>query len=372
MRQIKHKKQLSNGVGYIFLPILLIAATLFILSGFNIDKTGQKADTMGGLSLDLKQLPDVDTLQILCVKRSWPNGGTAANKKCLKELGFPTNHEYQSSLDLLGYQNEIGILNPKTGEFKTIYKPKGDYFVGHINLYWNCEKFLFTMSDSVSWKIFEIDIDGTGLRQVSQTPDDVDCFESCYLPDGRIIFNSNASYQCVPCWHGTKDKYTASLYTINCDGSGMRRVAFDQDHDFHPSVRHNGQVVYTRWDYTGIYRLFLRPLMTMRPDGTNQRALYGSNSWYANGLYYPKELPGKTGRFLCILSGYHNSNRSGVLSVVDVNKGIKEDEGIQLVSGKDNPIEIKIEDEATANIWPQFVTPTPITGEHFLVSGWGK
>ena len=46
--------------------------------------------------------------------------------------------------------------------------------------------------------------DGTGLRQVSQMPDDVDCFDACYLPDGRIVFGSTASYQAVPCWHGLK------------------------------------------------------------------------------------------------------------------------------------------------------------------------
>lgn len=355
-----------------FSSLILIFVVPFFFLSFVIYEQGENVNTASCNFHELEQLSGVDSFEILCVKRSWPEKGSHVRKQYLKELGFPTNHECQSSLKLSGYQNEIGIINPKTGEFKTIYKPEGLYFVGHINLHWNGEKFLFTMSDSINWKIFEINIDGTGLRQVSQTPDDVDCFESCYLPDGRIIFNSNAAYQGVPCWHGTKEKYTASLYTMKSDGSEMRRVAFDQDHDFHPSVRHNGQVVYARWDYTGINRLFLRPLMTMRPDGTNQRALYGSNSWYANGLYYPKELPGNNGRFLCILSGYHNSNRSGVLSVVDINKGIKENEGIHIISGKDNPVLLKIEDEATANIWPQFVTTTPITGEQFLASGWGK
>jgi formylglycine-generating enzyme required for sulfatase activity len=354
------------------LSLILIFVIPFIFLSFEIYEQKENVIAASDSLHELEQISGVGSFEILCVKRSWPKKGSPVRKQYLRVLGFPTNHECQSSLKLSGYQNEIGKINPKTGEFKTIYKPKGKYFVGHINLHWNGEKFLFTMSDSINWKIFEINIDGTGLRQVSQTPDDVDCFESCYLPDGRIIFNSNAAYQCVPCWHGTKEKYTASLYTMNGDGSEMRRVAFDQDHDFHPSVRHNGQVVYARWDYTGINRLFLRPLMTMRPDGTNQRALYGSNSWYANGLYYPKELPGNNGRFLCILSGYHNSNRSGVLSLVDINKGIKEDEGIQIISGKDNPISLKIEDEATGNIWPQFVTPTPITSEKYLVSGWGK
>jgi hypothetical protein len=40
-----------------------------------------------------------------------------------------------------------------------------------------------------NWRLFEIGVDGVGLRQV--TPDDgedVAHFDPCYLPDGRIMF----------------------------------------------------------------------------------------------------------------------------------------------------------------------------------------
>ena len=216
-----------------------------------------------------------------------------------------------------------------------------------------------------------MNIDGTGLRQVSQTPDDVDCFDPCYLPDGRIIVNSNAPYQSVPCWHGTEQKFVSNLYLMDADGANMRRLTFDQDHDFHPCVRHNGQVVYSRWDYTGINRIFLRPVMSMNPDGTGQKAIYGSNSWFPNGLYYPKELPGKVGRFLCVLAGYHGSFRSGTLAVIDINKGTKEDEGfVCQITGTGNPVEPEYRDTLTGKVWPQFITPTPITDRVFLTSAW--
>jgi hypothetical protein len=269
-----------------------------------------------------------EELEILCIRHNWPEESDKKGKEILMDLGFPSNHECQSSIDREIFSNEIGLFSPSTGDYKTVYKPDGKRFVGHMNLHWNAEKLLFTQSDETSWKIFEIRIDGTGLRQVSQAPNDVDCFDPCYLPDGRIVFNSSAPYQCVPCWHGTEHKFIANMYIMNADGSGMRRLTFDQDHDMHPSVRHNGKIIYNRWDYTGINRLFLRPLMTMNPDGTGQRAVYGSNSWVPNGLYYPKELPGQTGKFLCVFAGYHGSWRSGVLAVVDLNKGTMEEQGI--------------------------------------------
>ncbi|MCK5174814.1 MAG: hypothetical protein KAR47_15575, partial [Planctomycetes bacterium] len=161
-------------------------------------------------------------LKILCVKRQWPKSNNRnQGKAILKGLGFPTNHECQSSMLRGNYNNEIGIIDTATGKYFTLYKPQGRRFVGQINLHWNADKLLFTQSGETNWKIFEMNVDGTGLRQVSQTPDDVDCFESCYLPDGRIVFNSNAPYQCVPCWHGAEQKFVANLYIMNADGSGM-------------------------------------------------------------------------------------------------------------------------------------------------------
>ena len=158
---------------------------------------------------------------------------------------------------------------------------------------------------------------------------------------------------------------------MDADGSNMRRLTFDQDHDFHPFVRHNGQVVYSRWDYIGINRIFLRPVMSMNPDGTSQKAIYGSNSWFPNGLYYPKELPGRIGRFLCILAGYHGSFRSGTLAVIDINKGTKEDKGfVCQISGTGKPVEPEYRDTLTGSVWPQFITPTPITDRVFLTSAW--
>ncbi|MDX1286076.1 MAG: hypothetical protein R3182_13735, partial [Draconibacterium sp.] len=313
-----------------------------------------------------------DDLKILCVKRTWPEWSKKKGKALLYDLGFPTNHECQSSLEKDIYENEIGIYHAATGEYETLYKPEENFFVGQINLHWNADKFLFTKSDGANWKIFEMKIDGTGMRQVSQTPDDVDCFESCYLPDGRIVFASNAPMQCVPCWHGVEKKYVANLYIMSADGTGMRRLCFDQDHDMHPSVRNNGQVVYSRWDYTGINRIFLRPLMSMYPDGSAQKSIYGSNMWFPSGFYYPKELPGQTGKFLGIVAGYHNSWRSGKLAVLDINNVDNPSSGTKQIYGNWKPLEPEIRDGWSGGSWPEFMTPSVISDKYYLTSAWEK
>jgi len=287
------------------------------------------------------------------------------------EFGFPSNHECNSSLPRTGYDNEIALLRPvgPTGTWSTVYRPEDGGYVGEIDLHGDAERLLFTKSDETNWKIFEVRVDGSGLRQVSHLPEDVDCMDPCYLPDGGILFGSTASYQSVPCWHGLK--WVVHLYRMNADGGNIRQLCFDQDHNLHPAVLPNGQVVYHRWDYTGPNHIFLRQLMVMNPDGTGQRAIYGSNSWFPNALYFPRPLPGKDNQLVAILSGYHGVHRMGQLVVLDINRGWYEAAGlVRRISGKGELIRPMIRDNLVDEDWPKFLHPFPLSEKYFLVSAW--
>jgi len=318
--------------------------------------------------------PLLDFGQLIVVKRK-DRGGRPPGLG----IGFPSNHECNASLPRLGYDNEIAVLSPVNGDGKltTLYKPANGGYVGEVDLHWNADRLLFTQSDEQNWKLREIRPDGSGLRQVSQNPDDVDCFDPCYLPDGRIIFGSTASYQSVPCWHGLKR--VSNLYLMNADGTGVRQLCFDQDHDFHPSVLDNGQVLYHRWDYTGINHIFMRQLMVMNPDGTGQHAIYGSNSWFPNALYFPRGIPGDPQRIISIISGYHGVHRMGQLVLLDTTKGWYEADGmVQRISGRGDPIRPIVRDQLVDADWPKFLHPFPLgdpktgagAGKYFLVSAW--
>ena len=133
----------------------------------------------------------------------------------------------------------------------------------------------------------------------------------------------------------------------------------------------NGQVMYYRWDYTGINHIFLRELMVMNPDGTGQRAVYGSNSWFPNSLYFPAALPGEPNQFVCILSGYHGPHRMGQLVLIDTGRGWHEAAGlVKRISGRGDPIRPQIRDDLVGDDWPKFLHPYPLSDKHFLVAGW--
>jgi len=163
------------------------------------------------------------------------------------QLGLPTNHQCNSCLKQTGYDNEIAVLSPvrRGGRLETLFRPPQGLYVGEIDLDYDAGQLLFTMPDGRTWQIHEIGVDGRGLRRVSPHEPDVDSFDACYLPDGRICFASTASVTGVPCWHG-KER-ACSLYLMNRDGSGVRQLCFDQDLDLHPAVLPTGQIIYSRW-----------------------------------------------------------------------------------------------------------------------------
>ncbi|MFQ6035166.1 MAG: SUMF1/EgtB/PvdO family nonheme iron enzyme [Sedimentisphaerales bacterium] len=298
------------------------------------------------------------------------------------QLGLPVNHKCNSGIARIGYDNEIAVLSPvrPDGKLFTVFRPPAGQFVGEIDLHFDADRLLFTMpvgrpqprkmaagNPGPSWQIHELRLDGTGLRQVSREKPGVDNFDACYLPDGRIVFASTASYTAVPCWHG-KER-ACSIYIMDNDGSNMRQLCFDQDLDLHPSVLPTGQVIFSRWDYTGPMHMYLRPLMVMNPDGTGQRAVYGSNSYWPNALYFPRGIPGAPNKIIAIIAGYHGVPRMGELGLLDITKGWYQADGVvQRIPGRGKPIKTVIRDKLVDESWPKFLHPYPLSDNYFLVA----
>ena len=218
------------------------------------------------------------------------------------------------------------------------------------------------------WQVYELGVDGRGLRQVSSDdPADVDNYDACYLPDGRIIFCSTRCFQGVPCVGGS-DK-VANLFIMDADGTNVRQLTFDQDHDWCPTVLNNGRVLYTRWEYSDTPHYFTRLLFTMNPDGTNQAAYYGSNSYWPNSTFYARPIPGHPTKVVAVISGHHGVPRMGELVVFDPALGRFEEEGaVQRIPGFGQKVEPIIRDQLVNDSWPKFLHPYPLSEKYFLVS----
>ena len=285
------------------------------------------------------------------------------------DLGLPQN--WVGNCTKRGpFDNEITVLSPvrPDGKLTTLYRPESKVFVGDVDLHWDAKKMLFSSQlPNRRYEVFEIGVDGKGLRQVTKSIDGIDNYDACYLPSDKIIFDSTAVYQGVPCVGGGSQ--VANLYVMNPDGTGMRQLCFDQDHNWYPSVTNDGRVLFTRWEYSDTPHYFTRVVMGMNPDGTNQRSVYGSNSYWPNSTFYVRAVPNHSSRFVGVISGHHGVPRMGELILFDPAKGQQEADGVvQRIPGYGKKVEPIIRDALVNNSWPRFLHPFPLSDKYILTT----
>lgn len=267
------------------------------------------------------------------------------------------------------WTNEIAVLSPARpdGKLSRLFAPDDTRLVTDVDLDFAGGKLLFSMPDkSKRWQICEVGTDGTGFRQLTPTDQpDVHNYDSCYLPNGKILFLSTAPLQGVPCNAGV---IVGMMYQMDAGGGNIHQVCFEQDHDYNPSVMNDGRVLYLRWDYTDTPHVWNRILMAMNPDGTGQTAYYGGSSYWPNSVFYSRAVPGHPTKFIGIVTGHHEG-RLGELVLFDPAKGTQETDGVvQRIPGRGLRVEPRIEDKLTEHSWPKFTHPWPLSDKYFLVA----
>jgi len=286
------------------------------------------------------------------------------------------------------FDDELVVMSLEDGETKTVYKPDQGKFVGDIDLHWDGDRVLFTShvdhgklekvpgtKGARHYSVFEIRIDpksgalkGKARRVAPDMGHDVDNYYACYLPDDRIIFASTAAYDGVPCVGG--GAYVANLYLMGPDGSNVRRLTFDQDASWHPSVQSDGRVMYVRWEYTDSAHYYSRVVMTMNPDGTDQKGYYGSNSYWPNSTFFPRQIPGpgNSSKFVATVTGHHSHPKGGAACIFDVSKGRHEADGaVQFLTGHGKKVEPLVIDNLCSRYDPKFYEPFPLSEKYFLI-----
>ncbi len=352
----------------------------------------QRAESAGSAKAGLAALrnealvranPLLDFGKLLLVKRS--NTGP--------DLGLPRNWESNSSLPKHGYDDSICVLSLRgdPNELTVCFKPDRDIFVGDMDLNWDADKLLFSsVGTNGRWQVFELALpsrfrtsgresaqstsenqsrltSAATPRQLTGEQPDVDSYDACYLPDGRIIFTSTACFVGVPCVYGSS--HVANLYLMDAGGRNIRQLCFDQEHNWCPTVLNNGRVLYSRWEYSDTPHSNTRLLFHMNPDGTEQMEFLGSNSYWPNSFFYARPIPGHASMVVAVIGGHHDNPRMGELVVFDPARGRHEaSPAVQRIPGHGKPVEPLIRDGLTLDSWPKFLHPFPLSDKFFLAS----
>ena len=241
--------------------------------------------------------------------------GKNAHKAMAPELGTQANNwSNQESAPRNGFDADIVELSNLRGDVqvRSVYKPDNGSSIADLRLHWDGDRAMFTQTmPDKRWNVFEVKLDGTGLKQlINNEEPDLEFYDGTYLPDGRIIANSNIGYQGVPCVNG--DDPVGNMVLYSPENQNLRRLTFDQDANWNPVIMNNGRVMYTRWEYTDLTHYYSRIVMSMNPDGTEQKALYGSGSMFPNSTFDIQPLPNHGSAFVGIISGHHGIARNHI------------------------------------------------------------
>lgn len=298
--------------------------------------------------------------------------GDDARRAMAPQLGTQSNNwSNQESARRGGFDAEIVEISGLRSKvnMRRVYKPQSGTSIADLRLHWDGDRMMFTqLQDDWRWNVFEVKLDGSGFHKLIENEEaDLEFYDGTYLPDGRILAISNIGYQGVPCVNGSDAVGNLVLY--NPDNKNLRRLTFDQDANWNPVVMNNGKVMYTRWEYTDLTHYYSRIVMHMNPDGTENKALYGSGAMFPNSTFDVQPIPGKGSAFVGVISGHHGIARSGRLIVFDPAKGRKSVSGmVQEIPFRNRPIKEVIKDELVNGVWPQFIKPTVLNDKYFLVA----
>ena len=298
--------------------------------------------------------------------------GDKSRKYMAPKLGTQSNNwTNQQSNSYRGYDAEIVELSgfENTVVERSVYKPTNGAVIADLHLHWDADRLIFTsVTKDDRLNVFEVKRDGSMFRPLIETEEpDVEFYDGIYLPNGCILAVSNIGYQAVPCIHG--DGPVGNMILYNPQTKNIRRLTFDQDANWNPVVRPDGRIMYTRWEYTDLMHYYSRFVMNMNPDGTEQKAIYGSGEMFPNSTFDMQPLPGHSSAFSGIISGHHGVARSGRFIIFNPQKSSKGAAGmLQEIPHRNRPIETVVKDQLVNDVWPQFIKPMPISEKYFLVT----
>jgi len=320
----------------------------------------------------------------------------------IKRLTYTANHyysEYKNGAWLPG--GGIFVLSLKDGSVREIKTGlKGGLF-GRFDLSFDAKTIVFDWKKAhqEGYRIYEINVDGSGLRQLTFPQADekqlvakyknpvlppvylgyhhgTDDMHPCYLPDGGIAFISSRCQYGTLC--GSWGNFTTTvLYRMSGDGKNMKKLTNSSVSEAYPAVLPDGRIIYTRWEYVNKGAVSVKCLWAMRPDGSASSEIYGNTIAFPPSFIQGRAIHGAANKY--VMLGAPHCPQAGVGSVIriDMTRNIRTREPMTYItpdvdirreggfSFRDDKGAWKIDYKGRGRL---FRDPYPLSEKLFLVS----
>ncbi|HOZ48775.1 MAG TPA: hypothetical protein PLO37_22760 [Candidatus Hydrogenedentes bacterium] len=230
--------------------------------------------------------------------------------------------------------------------------------------------FCFKPHNEKSFHLYQIGVDGAGLVQLTDgVYDDLD---PIYLPDDEhILFSTTRGHTFVRCMPPTN---AFVLARADSDGRNIYLISRGNEPDYLASVMDDGQVIYTRWEYTDKPLWRAQSLWTMHPDGTQVNTFWGNQSVWPDLLKDVRGIPGSH-RVMFTGSAHHNWF-SGSVGIIDPHKGLNFPQGLTKVTAEtpwpecgNGPVDpVESPGYHADGQYAAYYSPYPLSENDFIVS----
>jgi len=261
----------------------------------------------------------------------------------IKRFTYTANHYYTEYLNSRWTPGGgIFILSLADGSVRRVATELEGGVFGRFDISFDARRIVFDWkcSKDEGYRIYEVGVDGKGLRQVLAAPDNeaalvakyrldyhngTDDMHPCYLPDGGIAFVSTRCQTSTLC-HGGDAFTTTVLYRMDADGKNVRQLSFGALSEFTPTVLPDGRIMYARWEYVDKGAVAAKCIWAMNPDGRASSEIYGNDIRFPTTMIQARPIPGVPNNYVLLGCPHYPQNALGTIVRIDMNKPIRTEE----------------------------------------------
>ena len=274
--------------------------------------------------------------------RDWAATIGADELLFVKRFTYDSNHYYTEFINSTWQPGgNLCVLDLKTGAVRELVPQLQGGVFERFDLSFDAQRVVFAWKagPQVGYRLYEVHVDGSGLRQLTFPPADeeqlvanyrvtpeyhhgTDDMQPCYLPDGSIAFISTRAQYSILC-DGSDNLTTTVLYRMDADGQNMRRLSNSSVSEASPVMLPDGRILYTRWEYVDKGAVSVKCLWAMRPDGTGSVEVYGNDIALPPTFIYGRPIPNLLNRYVMIGTPHYPQNGLGPVIRLDMNRNIR-------------------------------------------------
>ncbi len=289
-----------------------------VLGVFGVEAPPPKA------AVDVKMPADVE--QVLFVKR----------------FTYSSNHYYTEFINSKWLPGgNVCVLDVKSGAVRELVPELASGVFERYDLSFDAKRVVFAWKKGPQdgYRLYEVNVNGTGLRQLTfPQPDETelagkyrvdagyphgtDDLCPCYLPDGGIVFVSTRCQYGILC-DGVDNFTTTVLYRMDGDGKNLTKLSNSSVSETGPSLLPDGRVLYTRWEYVDKGAVSVKGLWAMRPDGTASVEIFGNDIALPPTLNFGRAVPGMSHGYVVMGVPHYPHNNLGTVIRLDMSKPIR-------------------------------------------------